>query len=127
MTDPHAAVNAAGRLAATVRDASSQAAQVRAESVRRLQEAEHMSLSELARRIGVSKARANQLIHAAPGPPQGQGDADRGEPQLHDPAQSAHTAERKPESPDADRSNATPQGGCTDARHLAWRKPGAAR
>lgn len=80
MADPHAAVNAAGRLAAVIREAGSLAAQARAESVRRFQEAEGMSLAELARRLGVSKARANQLVRAAPGTSPAD-DADRIEPQ----------------------------------------------
>jgi len=125
MTDPRAAIDAAGRLAAAVKHAGSQAAQVRAESVRRLWETEHMSLAELARQIGVSKARANQLIHAASGT--SESDHAGQVPGRSLPVRTvpvAHTAERKPEVPSADRSDAAPQEGCAGASHLARRKQG---
>jgi hypothetical protein len=101
MADPHAAVDAAGRLADVIRDAGSHAAQVRAESVRRLQEAEHMSLAELARRIGVSKARANPLVRAATGASPRGGTGDLGP---------AHAADGKSVGQGTERDDAGPQG-----------------
>ena len=65
MPDPRAAFDGATRLANTLRDAASSAAQVRAGMAAQLWRAEELSLAALADRLGVSKARAAQLVNAA--------------------------------------------------------------
>ncbi len=64
-TDPRSAFDLATRLASTLRDATSFAAQIRAEMAARIWQTEELSLAGLAQRLGVSKARAAQLVNAA--------------------------------------------------------------
>lgn len=54
----------ASKLADELRDLADRAADLRAEAVARIWEAEKLSLAGLAQRIGVSKARADQLLRA---------------------------------------------------------------
>ena len=63
--DPRAAFDGATRLADTLRDAASSAAKMRAGMAAQVWRAEELSLAALAERIGVSKARAAQLVNAA--------------------------------------------------------------
>jgi 3-methyladenine DNA glycosylase/8-oxoguanine DNA glycosylase len=55
----------ATQLANTLRDTYQQASELRTQAAARIWEAEELSLAALAERIGVSKARADQLIRAA--------------------------------------------------------------
>ncbi|MGW4475948.1 hypothetical protein ACWENQ_40300 [Nonomuraea sp. NPDC004354] len=63
--DLHAAYLIATRLAEQVREMADDAALVRAEAALRIQAAESFSVSELAAQLGLSKARAGQLVRAA--------------------------------------------------------------
>lgn len=64
ISDPHEAFRAASRFATVLRDAATEAARLRTETVARIWTAEKMSLAELAGKIGVSKTRADQLVRA---------------------------------------------------------------
>jgi DNA-binding transcriptional regulator YiaG len=63
--DPNEAFTQATELANLLRELADAGAELRAQAVARIWESEQMSLSTLAQRIGVSKARADQLIKAA--------------------------------------------------------------
>ncbi|MEQ4719382.1 hypothetical protein [Nonomuraea sp. B19D2] len=63
--DLEAAYLFATRLADEMRKLADAAALARAKSAARIRDAEQLSLSGLAARLGVSKARANQLLKAA--------------------------------------------------------------
>jgi DNA-directed RNA polymerase specialized sigma24 family protein len=63
--DPQDAYDMATRLADEMRAMADAAAQVRAETAARIHEAEGLSIAGLAERLGVSKARADQLLRAA--------------------------------------------------------------
>ena len=65
MSDAQQAFEDATELADLLRDLAEAAANLRSRTVRRIWEEEQMSLAALAERIGVSKARAGQLINAA--------------------------------------------------------------
>jgi hypothetical protein len=60
--DPQAAFRDASELAEAMRQGADAAARLRANMVRRIWESERISLAVLASRIGVSKARAAQII-----------------------------------------------------------------
>jgi hypothetical protein len=64
-TDPQEAFDAATRLADAMREAGETAADLRAQTAVRIWEEEKVSLAGLAERIGVSKARAGQLVQSA--------------------------------------------------------------
>jgi 3-methyladenine DNA glycosylase/8-oxoguanine DNA glycosylase len=63
--DPQRAFEYATQLANALRDTYQQASELRTLTAARIWEAEELSLAALAQRIGVSKARADQLIRAA--------------------------------------------------------------
>jgi hypothetical protein len=63
--DPNQGFALATELANLLRGLADAGAELRAQAVVRIWEAEQLSLSTLAQRIGVSKARADQLIKAA--------------------------------------------------------------
>lgn len=63
--DPQEAYESATRLADGLREMADAAARVRAETAARIHRAESLSLAGLAERLGVSKARADQLLRAA--------------------------------------------------------------
>src|SRR5215211_6387960 len=63
--DPQRAFEYATQLANALRDTYQQASELRTQAAARIWEAEELSLAALAERIGVSKARADQLIRAA--------------------------------------------------------------
>jgi hypothetical protein len=63
--DPAAAVVLAGSLVTAADAIVSDAARLRARMTLRLLDSERLSLAELARRIGTSKSRADQLVRAA--------------------------------------------------------------
>jgi hypothetical protein len=63
--DADRAFEGATRLAETLRDAADSAAELRARTAARIWETESISLAQLAKRIGVSKARAAQLVRSA--------------------------------------------------------------
>jgi hypothetical protein len=65
ITDPQQAFERATTLANLLGDMRSEAAELRARTAARIWEAEELSLAALAERIGVSKARADQIIRAA--------------------------------------------------------------
>ena len=65
VTDPHLAYEHATRLLEEMQGQRGKAAQVRAEQVARIWKAEELSLAQLAGRIGVSKARAEQFVREA--------------------------------------------------------------
>ena len=65
IANPQDAYELATRLRTELDPLLTEAGQLRAQMVRRVWESEPMSLSALGRRIGVSKARADQLIRAA--------------------------------------------------------------
>ncbi|MFD8527204.1 hypothetical protein ACFV0L_07300 [Streptosporangium canum] len=65
MPEPRDAYDSATRLAHEVRSKADLAAQVRAEAAARIHEAEKLSIAGLAERLGISKARAAQLLKAA--------------------------------------------------------------
>ncbi len=57
-------LEAAGRLAEVLRSRSDEAARIRHAEAVQIFEAESLSLAQLANRVGVSKARADQIIKA---------------------------------------------------------------
>ncbi|GAA1021452.1 hypothetical protein Aple_073750 [Acrocarpospora pleiomorpha] len=63
--DAHEAYESATRLADGLREMADAAARVRAATAAQIQKAEKLSLAGLAERLGVSKARADQLLRAA--------------------------------------------------------------
>jgi hypothetical protein len=63
--DPQGAFESATKLADTLREVAEAAADLRARTVARIWEEEKVSLAALAERIGVSKARAGQLVQSA--------------------------------------------------------------
>ncbi|MGV9309881.1 hypothetical protein ACWDLG_41500 [Nonomuraea sp. NPDC003727] len=63
--DLHIAYLIATRLAEQIREMADDAARVRAGAASRIQTAESLSVSELAVQLGLSKARAGQLLRAA--------------------------------------------------------------
>jgi hypothetical protein len=63
--NPQRAFEYATQLANALRDTYQQASELRTQAAARIWEAEELSLAALAERIGVSKARADQLIRAA--------------------------------------------------------------
>lgn len=65
LPDPQSRIEAAGRLADSLRAAFEEAARIRHEDAVRIYEAESLSLAQLASRVGISKARADQIIKAA--------------------------------------------------------------
>lgn len=65
MTDLDAAYEIATRLADGMRQLADDAALARAKSAAKISDAENLSRKGLANRLGVSKARADQLIQAA--------------------------------------------------------------
>lgn len=65
IANPHRAFECATELADVSRDQAKKAADLRALSVDRIWTAEELSLAALAGRIGVSKARADQLLKTA--------------------------------------------------------------
>lgn len=65
LEDQELAYESATQLADRLRDMADQAAQIRAASAARIQQAEGLSLMQLAERLGLSKARASQLVQAA--------------------------------------------------------------
>ncbi|WP_433254448.1 hypothetical protein ACQPYK_12765 [Streptosporangium sp. CA-135522] len=65
MPEPRDAYDTATRLANEVRNKADLAAQVRAEAAARIHEAEKLSIAGLAECLGISKARAAQLLKAA--------------------------------------------------------------
>lgn len=65
MPEPGKAFDAATRLTAALRELADSAAGLRGESITAIWQAEELSLAALAKRVGVSKSRANQLIQAA--------------------------------------------------------------
>jgi hypothetical protein len=64
-TDPQQAFTAATEWSSRLRKMHDQVAELRATCAARVWTAEQMSLAELAQRIGVSKARADQLVRDA--------------------------------------------------------------
>lgn len=62
---PDARAQAAGRLAEGLREASEEAARIRHDEALVIWETEKLSLAQLSRRLGISKARADQIIRAA--------------------------------------------------------------
>jgi hypothetical protein len=62
MTASQARLEAAGKLVAGLRLRSDEAARIRHAEAVRIYEAESLSLAQLANRVGVSKARADQII-----------------------------------------------------------------
>ena len=63
--DPQERLEAYSRLAEELRMVSDMAARHRGEEVLRIKDAEALSLAALAGRVGISKARADQLVRAA--------------------------------------------------------------
>ncbi|SRR6266699_229496 len=63
--NPHDAFDAATRLTTALRDMADAAARLRGDAITAIWQAEELSLAALAKRVGVSKSRANQLIQAA--------------------------------------------------------------
>lgn len=63
--DTQERVEAAGRLADGLRVVQEDAARVRHDGAVDIYKAEDLSLAQLGQRIGVSKARANQILNAA--------------------------------------------------------------
>src|SRR5215216_1652054 len=63
--NPQRAFEYATQLANALRDTYQQASELRTQAAARIWQAEELSLAALAERIGVSKARADQLIRAA--------------------------------------------------------------
>ncbi|WP_433346026.1 hypothetical protein [Micromonospora sp. CA-111912] len=74
--EPNRAFEQATALRATVDELVGDAADLRARMAARIYESEKLSLAGLANRIGVSKARADQLIRSAKSSPQGKVDQD---------------------------------------------------
>jgi hypothetical protein len=69
IADNAAAFSAAQRLVRYLRDKTQEAGQVHARAAARIHQAESLSLAALAKRIGVSKARADQLVNPRPKSP----------------------------------------------------------
>lgn len=67
LSDPCERFERAGRLVTGLRDVSRRVAQHRAESARDIYDAERVSLAALAETLGVTKARAAQLVDRARG------------------------------------------------------------
>lgn len=63
--DPQQAFSDATELAEALRAGAGEAAELRARAATRIWESEQMSLTVLAKRIGVSKQRAGQMIQSA--------------------------------------------------------------
>lgn len=63
LPDPQSRIEAAGRLADGLRVAFEEAARIRHEEAVRIYETESLSLAQLANRVGISKARADQIIN----------------------------------------------------------------
>ena len=63
-TDPQAKLEAAGKLVDGLRARSDEAARIRHAEAARIYEEESLSLAQLANRVGISKARADQVIRA---------------------------------------------------------------
>ena len=61
---PQEKLEAAGRLVEALRARSDEAARIRHAEAVRIYEAESLSLAQLANRVGISKARADQIIRA---------------------------------------------------------------
>jgi hypothetical protein len=64
-TDPARAFTGATEMAKELRNRAWRASHERADAARRLMEAEDLSLSQLAVRLGISKQRADQIIKQA--------------------------------------------------------------
>lgn len=64
LTDSQWKLEAAGKLAEALRARSDEAARIRHAEAVRIYEAESLSLAQLANRVGISKARADQIIKA---------------------------------------------------------------
>ena len=64
LPDPQSRIEAAGKLADGLRAAFEEAARIRHEEAVRIYETESLSLAQLANRVGISKARADQIIRA---------------------------------------------------------------
>lgn len=63
-TDPQAKLESAGRLLDALRSRSDEAARIRHAEALRIYEEESLSLAQLANRVGISKARADQIVKA---------------------------------------------------------------
>lgn len=63
MTGSQAKLEAAGKLVDGLRTRSDEAARIRRDEALRIYKAEELSLAQLAGRVGISKARADQLVH----------------------------------------------------------------
>jgi predicted type IV restriction endonuclease len=64
IASPQEKLEAAGRLVEALRARSDEAARVRHAEALRIYETESLSLAQLANRVGISKARADQIIKA---------------------------------------------------------------
>jgi len=64
ITSPQEKLTAAGRLAEALRTRSDEAARIRHAEALRIYDEESLSLAQLASRVGISKARADQIIRA---------------------------------------------------------------
>jgi len=65
LTGPQDRIDAAGKLTDGLRALFEEAARIRQEDAVRIYEAEKLSLAALAGRVGISKARADQIVRAA--------------------------------------------------------------
>ena len=65
LPDSQSRIKAAGQLADGLRVAFEEAARIRHEEAVRIYETESLSLAQLANRVGISKARADQILRAA--------------------------------------------------------------
>lgn len=63
--DRQAGLESAARLADLLRGAAESAAELRARVLLRIQEEQHLTLSELGAMVGVTRARAGQLVQVA--------------------------------------------------------------
>lgn len=63
-SDPQQALERTTELVETLRQLTIKSAEVRLENVGRIWEAEKLSLAALARRVGVSKSRADEMIES---------------------------------------------------------------
>jgi hypothetical protein len=63
LPDSQKKLEAAGRLVEVLRSRSDEAARLRHAEALRIYEAESLSLAQLADRVGISKARADQIIN----------------------------------------------------------------
>jgi hypothetical protein len=73
-TNPASAFSEAGRLIDTLGKALETAGALRAHAAKCIHQTEALSLAGLAKRIGVSKARADQLVNPRPKPPKRKAD-----------------------------------------------------